>query len=205
MVRLVQGEALVGDRQFWVTRPYIWYKLLAAKGLFMRRFCRRRALISQIALLLCNRGPVLANLTAVILGTGGAMLVGVLPVVACAVLTRNLPRWLMSTVGLLLLMIGTVWLDTVTPDSHVSTGWDISDDLQGMFMAGLTLIGITLRYARRHSRWGIIAIFAGFVVLPVVQLVTPYRTILSARFPIVDVRQLPFRVENRSCRRTARR
>src|SRR4030088_2367087 len=34
VVRVVQGEALVGDRQFWVTRPYEWKKLLAAKVTF---------------------------------------------------------------------------------------------------------------------------------------------------------------------------
>src|SRR5258706_11965189 len=34
IVRVVQGEALVGDRQFWITRPYEWKKLLAAKVLF---------------------------------------------------------------------------------------------------------------------------------------------------------------------------
>src|SRR5438128_955136 len=27
IVRVIQGELLVGDRQFWVTRPYEWKKL----------------------------------------------------------------------------------------------------------------------------------------------------------------------------------
>src|SRR5229473_2455346 len=35
IVRVIQGESLVGDRQFWVTRPYEWKKLLAAKILFI--------------------------------------------------------------------------------------------------------------------------------------------------------------------------
>src|SRR6266436_6011069 len=30
-VRLIQSESLVGDRQFWITRPYEWKRLLAAK------------------------------------------------------------------------------------------------------------------------------------------------------------------------------
>ena len=29
--RSVHDESLVGDKQFWVTRPYTWYSLLAAK------------------------------------------------------------------------------------------------------------------------------------------------------------------------------
>ena len=32
ITRLIQSESLVGDRQFWLTRPYEWKKLLAAKA-----------------------------------------------------------------------------------------------------------------------------------------------------------------------------
>src|SRR5215472_4601853 len=35
IVRVVQGETLVGDRQWWVTKPYEWWKLLLAKELFL--------------------------------------------------------------------------------------------------------------------------------------------------------------------------
>ena len=38
VVRVVQGESLVGDRQFWVTKPYDRKKLLSSKLLFMLAF-----------------------------------------------------------------------------------------------------------------------------------------------------------------------
>src|ERR1700739_4313976 len=38
IVRVVQGESLVGDRQFWITRPYDWKQLMAAKALFVLAF-----------------------------------------------------------------------------------------------------------------------------------------------------------------------
>ena len=34
----VHGESLAGDRQFWITRPYSWKSLLAAKLLFLAAF-----------------------------------------------------------------------------------------------------------------------------------------------------------------------
>ena len=37
-VRIVHGESLVGDRQWWVTKPYVWWKLLAAKVLVLLAF-----------------------------------------------------------------------------------------------------------------------------------------------------------------------
>ena len=193
VVRLIQGEALVGERRFWVTRPYIWYKLLAAKALFIVAFVALPLVLSQMALVVLARGPLLANIGGVILGTGGAMLAGILPVAACAVMTRDLPRWLMCAVLLILLLIGMVWLDTVTPDSHVSTGWDSAENVQAVVFAGLALSGIVLRYARRHSRWGGVAIVAGFVALPVAQVAVPYRAIIAARFPMLEENQLLFR------------
>src|SRR5215472_16328108 len=38
LLRVVQDEFLVGDRQFWVTRPYQWKKLLVKKALLLLVF-----------------------------------------------------------------------------------------------------------------------------------------------------------------------
>jgi len=47
IVRLVQGESLVGDRQFWITRPYEWHKLLAAKLLSIQAIARPNRVVLQ--------------------------------------------------------------------------------------------------------------------------------------------------------------
>src|SRR5579872_1708348 len=38
ITRVIQSEALTGDKQFWVTRPYSWKSLLAAKIFFLLAF-----------------------------------------------------------------------------------------------------------------------------------------------------------------------
>src|SRR6266446_4223480 len=38
IVSVIHAEALPGDRQFWLTRPYSWKSLLAAKALFVFTF-----------------------------------------------------------------------------------------------------------------------------------------------------------------------
>jgi hypothetical protein len=38
IVRVIQSERLAGDRQYWITRPVEWKKLLAAKLLFIAVF-----------------------------------------------------------------------------------------------------------------------------------------------------------------------
>ena len=51
IVRLVQGESLVGDRQFWLTRPYEWKKLLVEKLIFAVVFVNGPLLIADAVLL----------------------------------------------------------------------------------------------------------------------------------------------------------
>ena len=50
----VQGESLSGDRQFWVTRPYSWKSLLAAKLLFLAAFMGLPVFLSDCVILLAN-------------------------------------------------------------------------------------------------------------------------------------------------------
>ena len=52
IARLIHGEVLVGDRQFWITRPYEWPKLLAAKALFVALFVYLPFLLMGVAILL---------------------------------------------------------------------------------------------------------------------------------------------------------
>jgi hypothetical protein len=35
IIRVIQSESLVGERQWWITKPYEWWKLFAAKLLFV--------------------------------------------------------------------------------------------------------------------------------------------------------------------------
>ena len=51
IARVIHAETLVGDRQFWLTRPYEWKKLLGAKALFLAVFLYLPLLIAQCLLL----------------------------------------------------------------------------------------------------------------------------------------------------------
>src|SRR5439155_1011099 len=48
---LVLEEPLVGDRQFWITRPYRWPALLAAKLVFAALFIHLPSLLADCAIL----------------------------------------------------------------------------------------------------------------------------------------------------------
>jgi hypothetical protein len=49
VVSLIQEERLIGDGQYWLTRPYSWKDLVAAKALFLVVFVHAPLLICQFA------------------------------------------------------------------------------------------------------------------------------------------------------------
>ena len=51
VVRVIQGESLAGERQFWVTRPYSRWKLLVAKVLLLITTIAVPLLVTDIVLL----------------------------------------------------------------------------------------------------------------------------------------------------------
>ena len=51
IARVVYGEILPGDRQFWITRPYRWTSLLGAKLLFIGVFVNLPLLAADVIIL----------------------------------------------------------------------------------------------------------------------------------------------------------
>jgi hypothetical protein len=54
VVSVIHDDRLVGDRQFWLTRPYSWKSLALAKLLFVLVFVSLPVLLAQIAELVAN-------------------------------------------------------------------------------------------------------------------------------------------------------
>ena len=54
ILRVVHSETLVGDRQWWVSKPYIWWQLLLAKLFFIFVFVSVPLFHVQLLLLHCN-------------------------------------------------------------------------------------------------------------------------------------------------------
>jgi hypothetical protein len=113
IARLVHDEPLVGDRQFWTSRPYNWYSLFAAKVLYLIAFLYVPFLLMQIYLL---KHAGLYPTTAISGLLHNLLLLTVLiviPFAAIAAVTSTMMRALLSFVGAIiyLLVLGgfVVW------------------------------------------------------------------------------------------------
>jgi len=106
IARVIHGESLVGDRQFWLTRPYEWKHLLAAKVLFLLVFVYLPLVAAQLALLAeagLQRFPYTPGLLYNLLLITGAL---VLPLFALASVTSTFARMALAIIGVLLGFIG---------------------------------------------------------------------------------------------------
>jgi hypothetical protein len=92
----VQAEALVGDREFWMTRPYRWPHLLAAKALFVALFIHVPSFLTDAAILAVHGFNPFAALPQLLgkqlLLAGGLTL----PAMALAAVVNNLMQFVVG-------------------------------------------------------------------------------------------------------------
>jgi hypothetical protein len=92
---LVHEDALIGDKQFWLTRPFDWSGLLTAKVLFAVVFMVMPVLVAQLITTTVSGLPVFASLAALAPGSVKPLLLVVIAV-AFAAVTRNLTHFFLA-------------------------------------------------------------------------------------------------------------
>jgi hypothetical protein len=191
ILRGVQEESLVGDRQFWVTRPYEWGKLLAAKLLLIITFVSVPLFIANIFLLL-RAGFVPSRY---ISGLLGLQLLWVLflisPAVTLGAITSNIGQSVLAVLGVLLYIIGVSTLASVLPNQGLPGAETLPDSLQSFVLISTCLTVVLWQYARRRTVRSRILVVCAAGVLVVIMVATPYRTLIARAYPQTASGQLP--------------
>ena len=149
IARAVYAESLVGDRQFWITRPYEWKKLLAAKLLFLAAWIGVPYLLAQLLVLAEAGFHPLAYLPGLLLNILLFSVASVLPMVALATVTSNFARLTMTVLGCLIVYTGYSYLVNVNPHGYSSTNPYTNYILLPLLLAGCAA-AIALQYATRR-------------------------------------------------------
>lgn len=119
IARVVHAERMVGDTQFWITRPYRSGQLFAAKALFLAAFVALPFFAMQAALLLRAGFAPQLYLPGLLLNILLILAFFVLPMAALAVVTSNLVRLLLTLFGILIgFVIVAATFYTVFPVSY---------------------------------------------------------------------------------------
>ncbi|HLH18086.1 MAG TPA: hypothetical protein VKX45_12755 [Bryobacteraceae bacterium] len=110
IVRAIHGETLTGDREFWLTRPYHWRSLLAAKLRFVVLFVNLPVLAAQAVILQAHGFDLSAELAPLLWNQALLTAAVFLPVAAIAALTTGIVQCLLvglvALAGTLLLTLG---------------------------------------------------------------------------------------------------
>jgi hypothetical protein len=169
ITRLIQAESLVGDRQFWLTRPYEWTQLLTAKIVFLIAFLYLPIFAAHCLLLIEADFHPFSYMPGLFYNL--VLLTGfiVLPLFSLATVTSNFVKLTLTVLAVLLSFVGMIVLASTFPHSQANIPGD--SHLSFVFFVTILLAVIVLQYAiRRHliSR----AILVGVALLIVLSSVT---------------------------------
>jgi hypothetical protein len=180
IARVIHAEALVGDRQFWLTRPYEWKNLLGAKALFLLVFLYLPLLIAQ-CLLLFRAGfraqsfipGLLFNL---LLITG----ILVLPLMAIASVTATFAR---VTVTLLAGVAGFIAFIAISLLFSNSVSIPSSGHFAILLAFCFCATVVVLQYAARRVLASRLVLIALPIVVILSGLAVPESTAISPAYP----------------------
>jgi hypothetical protein len=182
IVRDMQEENLVGDRQFWVTRPYDWYKLLAAKILFILAFVNLPLFIVDV-ILLREGGFAIPSHIGGLLGLQVTMCaLAFLPIITGATVTRNLGQLVLLVIGVVLCMVAIGSIQQAVPDSGMSSG--PPGALLGILVFGSCIFVVIWQYMRRAVWSARVMLLGTLLAIILVLVVTPYRLLIDRAFPL---------------------
>lgn len=182
IVRVVQDEALVGDRQFWVTRPYQWYKLLAAKLFFVFLFVHVPLFFGQMILLYLARFPVWSSLSGLAEGHLFLDMAIVLPTFTLACITRSIGQATLTLVAVFAVIIAGAWGANSIFSMAMTVDW--SDDLQQSFYLVGAIAVIFLQFRRRQTTWSWAIVSGVTFAIFLVVFFTPYNAAVPRMFPL---------------------
>ena len=182
--RLIQDESLVGDRQFWTSRPYHWGKLLAAKVIFLIVCIYMPFFLMQVYLLKHAGLHPMTSLPALLHNLLLLTVVFIIPIAALAAVTSNFPRLLLSFLGTVLyLLVLVVILGYVTflqmQPPHLD--WI----LNGLFIV-LPAVALLFQYRTRKTFISRTMLIATPILATIILLLVPTNSLIASAYPVLD-------------------
>lgn len=186
IVRVVQGESLVGDRQFWITRPYEWKKLLTAKALFFVAFINLPLLIVQVALLWKAGFAPTSYVTGLLWTQFLWVLVLILPMTALATVTSSFGQTVLVILGIPLLLVGCIALSSLiphTPHTGLLDAYSIQESLRNLVLLGACAAVVIWQYARRRTPQSRLLLIGAAAVALGIMFIAPPHALTTLMYP----------------------
>lgn len=162
---LVHQEPLPGDRQFWVTRPYSWKSLLAAKLVFIFLFVNLTLAVGDCLILTAHGFSAAAQWKSLLWRQIPFTAAVLIPPLALGALTRNLSQVIIALLLVILrIVVNSIPFETAIPGGSSAVAWTDATISTVVFLIALAAI-ILIQYRRRLT-WLARTLAVAFVILP---------------------------------------
>jgi hypothetical protein len=169
--RVVLAEAIPGDRQFWITRPYRWQSLLAAKLLFIIAFVNLPVFLADVFILIVDRFPFVSSLPG-LLWSQVLLFAFLLPFAAFATLSSIKPFQL-----ILFAIAAVIWELTVSGSSIGAlsgVGW-VRDTVALVAVLATAVAVLFIQYKSRRTLFSRCLALGGITVSAVAFVTMPWQ------------------------------
>ncbi len=187
ITRVIHAERLVGDRQFWLTRPYTRTSLLTAKALFLIAFIYL-PLFGMQALVLTNAGfnPLL-YLSGLLLGVLCITCLAVLPLAALASVTSTIARATLAALGAAVYLILLLAAASGATMHLANRGLAIPTTLIACFCLAVVLV----QYFTRRTKLSLILLVLLLVSIAIDTFLPPNQAAITRNYPPLSARAAP--------------
>ena len=181
LIRLFQEESPAGDRQFWITRPYRWPSLLAAKVLFILAVMNVPLLVAQLVLLRLAGFSPLHYFPGVLLLH--ARLLGIaLILIALAVISAGFRQVTWAILLFLLYLGASLWVGQQNPEAAAWRGFSIWDGVTECVLFGIPALVIMRQYWVRRTTSARLWLLGGLLAVIVLTAAMPYHRLIDHEY-----------------------
>jgi len=181
IARLIHDESLVGDQQFWITRPYKWPSLFGAKLLFIVTGIILPFVAMQWFLLFHAGLHPLSAIPGLLLNLLYLTLLCWLPFTVVAAVTSTLPRAAMTMVAAVIAMIVILLIGGRTAGPRMEPPFLL--ETFGTIFAVLLIAILLYQYAGRLTTRSRIALIATPLLLIALYAIYPADTLIRHLYP----------------------
>ena len=195
ITRVIQSETLVGDRQFWITRPYQWKNLFAAKLLFLAVFLYLPFFAAQVITMAVAGITGTSLLCSPVYNLIPISVILILPLLAIASVTRNFVHMTLTLLGTLLALWLLIALSTGTAANNIAA--PVAGRIAAILIFCTFSAAIVLQYATRSTGRSRALLIGTPLILVALELIAPSQpdaTLMNRTYPPVAATGAPFQV-----------
>src|SRR5882762_1114782 len=167
IARVIHDEALPGDSQFWITRPYSWKSLLGAKALFILAFINLPMLLADGVIVRAYGLPLRAELPGLLWSQVLLAIAFVLPIAALSAMTGGFVQLIFAILAPCVVALGVA---IIAPEAVLGTFLGGSDWVKAYYVFLVISVAasaiLVLQYSmRRTAAARALAVAAGILAV----------------------------------------